>query len=79
MDTINSEGDLDALRRHASAWAVLLAWARLSLTTPPCSESPCWPRAADQPGSALRNTAPILAYLGILVRHTLSQTGAPRV
>ena len=31
MDTINSEGDLDALRRHASAWAVLLAWARMGL------------------------------------------------
>lgn len=69
MDTINSEGDLDALRRHASAWAVLLAWARLGLFELLSHGEPVLAEELPINGSALRNTAPILAHLGILVRH----------
>ena len=31
MKTISTEGDLDALRQAASAWAVVLAWAKHGL------------------------------------------------
>ena len=76
MDTINSEGDLDALRRHASAWAVLLAWARLGLFEILSHGEPVLAEELPINGSALRNTAPILAHIGILVRHP-QPTGAP--
>ena len=53
---------------------MLLAWARLSVRLSATAAS-----SEELPinGSALRNTAPILAHARILVR-TLSQTGAPR-
>ena len=69
MDTITSEGDLDSLRRHAGAWAVLVAWARLGLFDRLSHGEPVLAEELPINGSALRNTAPILAHLGILIRH----------
>lgn len=69
MNTISSEGDLDALRRAASAWAVMLAWAKHGLFDALAHGEPVRAEDLEANGDAVRNTAPILAHLGLLVRH----------
>jgi hypothetical protein len=69
MDTIKTEGDLDALRRQASAWAVIIAWAQTGLFDLLQDGEPVIAEELPIHGNALRNTAPILAHLGILIRH----------
>jgi hypothetical protein len=75
MNTINNEQDLDALRRHANAWAVIATWAKLGLFEALGDSEPV--RAEDLPIhlDALRNTAPILAHLGLLLHHPQSDGG----
>lgn len=69
MNTISSEGDLDALRRAASAWSVVLAWAKHGLFESLSHGEPVRAEDLEANGDAVRNTAPILAHLGLLVRH----------
>jgi hypothetical protein len=69
MNTITSEGDFDTLRRHASAWAVIIAWAKHGLFEVLASGEPISADDLSANGDAIRNTAPILAHLGILIRH----------
>ena len=72
MDSIKTEGDLDALRRQASAWAVIIAWAQTGLFDLLKDGEPVIAEELPIHGNALRNTAPILAHLG-----TLNPTEAP--
>lgn len=69
MQPIHGEADLDALRRRFMAYAVILAWARQGLFEALADGRPR--RAEDLPGNArsIAVTAPILAHLGLLVRH----------
>jgi hypothetical protein len=69
MDPIRSERDLDDLRRYATAWSVVLAWSKFGLFEALAHGEPVL--AADLPANdnAVRNTAPILAHLGLLIRH----------
>ena len=69
MNIIKTETDLDALRRHATAWAVVVAWAEHGLFELLADGEPVIAEALPLHGSALRNTAPVLAHLGLLVRH----------
>jgi len=69
MNSIKTEGDLDSLRMHASAWAVIVAWAQLGLFDILSTGEPIIAEDLPIQGNALRNTAPILAHLGILIRH----------
>jgi hypothetical protein len=69
MKTISTEGDLDALRQAASAWAVVLAWAKHGLFEALSHGEPVRAEDLEANGSAVRNTAPVLAHLGILIRH----------
>ena len=69
MDSISTEGDLDALRMQANAWAVIVAWAHQGLFDLLSSGEPVMAEDLPINGNALRNTAPILAHLGILIRH----------
>ena len=69
MDCIKTESDLDGLRVQASAWAVLVAWARMGLFETLSSGEPVLAEELPINGNALRNTAPILAHLAILIRH----------
>ncbi len=69
MNTITSEGDFDNLRRYASAWAVIIAWARTGLFDALASGEPVLVEEIPANSDAVRNTAPILAHLGILIRH----------
>ena len=69
MNTITSESDFDNLRRYASAWAVIIAWARTGLFDALASGEPVLVDEIPANSDAVRNTAPILAHLGILIRH----------
>ena len=69
MNTIGSESDFDNLRRTASAWAVIVAWARYGLFDALASGDPVAAEELPANDDAVRNTAPILAHLGILIRH----------
>ena len=69
MNSIKTEDDLDSLRRHANAWAVIVAWAQMGLFDILASGEPIIAEDLPINGNALRNTAPILAHLGILIRH----------
>ena len=69
MNTIRTETDLDALRRQAAAWAVVVAWGQHGLFDRLADGEPVLAEELPLHGRALRNTAPILAHLGLLVRH----------
>ena len=69
MNTINSESDFDTLRRYASAWAVIVAWARHGLFDVLASGEPVLVEELPANTDAVRNTAPILAHVGLLIRH----------
>lgn len=69
MDPIRSERDLDDLRRYATAWSVVLAWAKHGLFDAMAHGEPMMPADIAAHDDALRNTAPILAHLGLLIHH----------
>ncbi len=69
MDPIRSERDLDDLRRYATAWSVILAWAKHGLFDAMKHGEPMLASDIAAHDDALRNTAPILAHLGLLIHH----------
>lgn len=69
MDPIRSERDFDDLRRHATAWSVVLAWAKHGLFDAMAHGEPMRAEDIAADAGALRNTAPILAHLGLLIHH----------
>ena len=64
MDSIKTEGDLDALRRQASAWAVIIAWAQTGLFDLLKDGEPVIAEELPIHGNALRNTAPCPTVFG---------------
>jgi 2-polyprenyl-3-methyl-5-hydroxy-6-metoxy-1,4-benzoquinol methylase len=71
VNPIRSENDLDTLRRQSAAYAVLLSWVRHGLIDQLSGGDPI---PADELGAhpdAIRNTAPVLAHLGVLIRHPI--------
>ena len=69
MNPVRTESDLDTLRRQASAWSVIVAWARHGLFELLADGEPVLAEELPLHGDALRNTAPVLAHLGLLIRH----------
>jgi len=69
MKPVQTEQDLDQLRLSAAAYATLIAWSRHGLIDA-LMEGGIVP-SHDLPANndAIRNTAPVLAHLGLLIRH----------
>jgi len=69
VDTVSTESDLDALRRAASAWAVVVSWAKHGLFEALAGGEAIRTEDLVANSDAIRNTAPVLAHLGLLIRH----------
>jgi hypothetical protein len=69
MDPLLTEQDLDRLRMNASAYAVLIAWSQQGLFDQLAQSESLSATALNGDTNAIRNTAPVLAHLGLLIRH----------
>ncbi len=69
MRPVQTEADLDQLRLSTVAYAALIAWSRQGLFDRLMEGGVV--AAQDLPAAteAIRNTAPVLAHLGLLIRH----------
>jgi len=69
MRPIQTERDLDQLRLASAAYAAIIAWSRHGLIEALMQGGSI--QAHDLPANAdaIRNTAPVLAHLGLLIRH----------
>jgi hypothetical protein len=71
MRPIRTEQDLDQLRIATSAYAAIIAWSQAGLFE--ALEAGAVVSTEDLPAdsNAMRNTAPVLAHLGLIIRHPL--------
>jgi hypothetical protein len=69
MRPIRTEQDLDTLRLNTVAYAALIAWSRHGLIDALMEGGILSPHDLPANADAIRNTAPVLAHLGLLIRH----------
>lgn len=68
MNIIHDERDIDRLRIHTMAYAALIAWSQQGLFEQLAEGDALTGDALNADTNAIRNTAPVLAHLGLLVR-----------
>ena len=69
MRPIQTEHDLDQLRLATGAYAAIIAWSRHGLFDALREGGALSPHDLPANADALRNTAPVLAHLGLIIRH----------
>jgi hypothetical protein len=69
MNTIHDERDIDRLRLNTYAYAVLIAWSQQGLIDQLANGEAFTAHDLNADAHAVRNTAPVLAHLGLLIRH----------
>jgi len=69
MRPICTEQDLDLLRLSTAAYAAIIAWSRHGLIDALMEGGILSPHDLPANADAIRNTAPVLAHLGLIIRH----------
>ena len=69
MRPIQTEQDLDQLRLATGAYAAIIAWSRHGLIDALMEGGVLSVHDLPANAEAIRNTAPVLAHLGLLIRH----------
>ena len=69
MEPVRTEQDLDKLRLNATAYATIIAWSKHGLIDALMNGEVLSAHELPANADAIRNTAPVLAHLGLLIRH----------
>jgi hypothetical protein len=69
MGPVRTEQDLDQLRLSAAAYATIIAWSKHGLIDAMTNGEVLSVHDLPANADAIRNTAPVLAHLGLLIRH----------
>ncbi len=69
MNPIIDERDIDRLRLHTYGYAVLIAWSQQGLFDQLSEKGSLTAQDLNADANAIRNTAPVLAHMGLLIRH----------